>query len=182
MPVLTLQEWKDIASIVQSLATGISLVVAAWWVYYRYVRSAENRPNIGVKCEIKYVALLERTHVVQITALVENRGKVPYWIHALNLKLRAVENGAPVVTKRGTSGRNHLDFGAPFYEGSFIGEDWKTVVDPGVVANLHQVVPVPTKARLLHAFVSLRAPGSGLDVFTAEQILSLFGSPSGQDR
>jgi len=173
MPRLTLQEWKDVASLAQAFATGLSLFVAASWVYYRYVRNAENRSNVGMKCEIKHVGILQNTHVVQVTAVIENRGKVPYTIHALELKLRAIHEGTVPILKRGSTGRNHLDFGEPEYVGSFIGENWRTVVDPGIVSNLHQVVSIPTTARLLHAFVSLRAPGSGIDAFNAEQVFLL---------
>jgi hypothetical protein len=176
---MTLQEWKDGAAIFQAVATGVSLLVAAAWIFYRYVRNAENRSNVGLTCEIVVLGAQGNQQVVQITAKVENRGKIPYHIHALELSLRGLALDGDV--KHEESSRRQLDFGALFYEGSFIGKGWYTIVDPGIVGQYHQVVAVPSSLSFLYAFVALSAPGSGLDSFNAERTILLTQSSGAID-
>ena len=166
MTPLTLEDWKNLTAIGQSVATVVSLGVGAVWVYRRYIKYAEHRPNVGLVVRLSFLGIHQKSQIVEISCAVENKGKVPYNIHKLSFTLDALNADDPI---ENDNRRGQVRFGSKIAEGSFLAPDYVSIVDPGVVHEYFYVVAAPERAAFLKAHVSLRAPGSGFELHTAER-------------
>lgn len=72
-PASSLQEAKDVAGIVQSVATVIAVLVGAAW----FVRKEQNAPRANIKHEVQSLQLTPQWQWVRLGIVFDNVGEVP---------------------------------------------------------------------------------------------------------
>jgi hypothetical protein len=142
---LTAQELKDIASAVQSFATVLSLAVGGSWVYWKFIRQRENQPNIDFTAEIKFIGQQAGWWIVELVAVVTNKGKVLHRLEKFEFDLNALGPDDPVELR--AEWGNQVHFPALVAKGSFLPVGSKYFfIDPGGTARYSHVTRVSTTA------------------------------------
>src|SRR5262245_41732546 len=114
---VTGQDWVTWASGVQSLVTAASLVIGGIWVYLRYVRQQERYPNLEFTADINFVGPQAGWWIVELVALVENKGKGQHRMNDLVFDLKALRPNDPL--ELNSIYGNQVDFLHLVAEGSF---------------------------------------------------------------
>ena len=145
---MNLEEWKNLASAAQSLMTALSLLVGGLWVLWNYVLRQERYPNVEFSADLNFVGKQHTWWIVEIVALVENKGKVQHRMTDFKFDLNALNTGDSIETSEKWG--NQVDFGRAIAAGSFLPSRYQSFfIDPGVKAKYSYVVRVPTTARFL---------------------------------
>ena len=141
---MTLADAKDIASIAQSFA----IVVGGIWAYHRYVLEENNYPHIETSAEINFVGQQGDFWIVELIAVLNNRGKVQHKIRKFVFDLNAVFSDEKIEVNKKWGGQ--VDFANEVANGSFIPNDFQYfVIGPAITAKYSYVARVPKSARFL---------------------------------
>jgi hypothetical protein len=145
---MTIENWKDVGAAVQSFATVASLIIGGFWVYRRFSRQEESYPKIEFTADLNFVGRQAGWWIVEVIAVVENKGKVPHHMREFKFDLNALYSEDPVELSKKWG--NQVDFIRPVAEGSFLPEKYENFfIDPGVRAKYSYVTRVPAEARFL---------------------------------
>ena len=144
----TLANFKDLASIFQSLIAPFGIIVAGVWAYRRYVLEDSKYPHIETSAEIDFIGRQQDFWIVELKAVLVNRGRVQHKIDRFGFDLNSIYGGTSVKTSDEWGGQ--LDFPHKEAGGSFIPESFKYfVIGPSVTAKYSYVTKVPKKASFL---------------------------------
>lgn len=150
---MTPQEWKDVAGAIQSFATVVSFVIGGSWVYWRFIRQRENQPNIDFTAEIRVVGQHSEGWIVELVAMITNKGKVQHRLETFEFDLNALDFTDPVELR--TEWGNQVHFPHLITKGSFLPDGTQYFfIDPGNTARYSHVTRVPPTVQfvILHAW------------------------------
>lgn len=143
-----LTNFKDLASIFQSLVTPIGLIVAGVWAYRRYVLEDSKYPHIETSAEIEFIGRQGDFWIVELKAILINKGRVQHKIEKFGFDLNAIYSRSRVDTSDDWGGQ--VDFPHKEAEGSFLPQSFKYfVIGPSVTAKYSYVAKVPKIASFL---------------------------------
>ena len=71
---------KDLASIFQSVATPLALIIGGAWAYRRYFSEEGNYPHIETAADVVFVGQQGGFWIVELVGILENKGKVRHKI------------------------------------------------------------------------------------------------------
>jgi hypothetical protein len=148
-----IENWKNLAAAAQSVATIISFGVGGFWVYRRYIRQQEKYPHIEFSADVQFIGVQDDWCITELTATVENKGKVQHRMSDFGFDLNAIEKGAPVLTSARWGGQ--ADFPKCVAKGSFLPAHFDFFfLDPGLKAKYSYIARVPTSATfvILHCW------------------------------
>lgn len=144
----TLTDFKDLASIIQSLVTPAGLIIAGIWAYRRYVTEASKYPHIETSAEIDFIGQQGEFWIVELKAVLVNKGKVQHKIERFGFDLNAMYEAEIVRTSDEWGGQ--VNFPHKAAKGSFLPSSFKYfVIGPSVTAKYSHVTKVPRKATFL---------------------------------
>src|SRR5262249_31920805 len=63
---------------ISALATPLAALIGALWVYAKFVRAQEKFPNIEFTADINVVGVQGEHYIVELLALIDNKGKVQH--------------------------------------------------------------------------------------------------------
>ncbi|QWG21461.1 hypothetical protein KMZ93_15720 [Bradyrhizobium sediminis] len=139
---MTIAEWKDLAAIFQSVVTPIALIAGGIWAYRRYIVEENNFPHIETSAEIAFIGQQGDYWIVELVAVLNNKGKVQHKIEKFGFNLNALYSNDPVGVNKKWGGQ--VDFTQAVAKGSFIPKDFQYfVVGPSVTARYSYVARVP---------------------------------------
>lgn len=153
MSSLTLADLKDVTSIVQSFVTALALIIGGVWAYRRYVVEENRFPHIETSAEINFVGLHGDYWIVELRAVLNNKGKVQHKIAKFGFDLNALFSGDNVDPSSEWGGQ--INFPHEIAKGSLLPRSLKNfVIGPGVTAKYSFVTRVPRHAAyvLLHCW------------------------------
>jgi hypothetical protein len=131
--------------------TGIG--VAGWWAYTRYIRQGENYPHIQTRAEIEFIGKADKFWIVEVRAVLENKGKVQHRFSELAFNLEGIfENDSIEVSKQWGG---QVNFPHLIAKGSFLPAAFSFfLLGPGVVAKYSYLTRVPQEATfvMLHCW------------------------------
>ncbi len=156
---MSIDKWKDVAATIQSFATALSIFIGGLWVYRKYIRQVENYPNIEFSAELNFIGKQSDWWIVELVALVENKGKVQHRMSELRFDLNAIYEGEAVEVSQQWGGQ--VDFNHAVTQGSFLPQRFKFFfVDPGVKAKYSYVARIPKQANfaILHCWFNYSDP------------------------
>jgi hypothetical protein len=90
------EDWKNACATFQSLVTGVGVIFGGIWAYRRYVRQEENNPYIEFSADLNFIGKQAGWWIVEITAFVENKGKVQHRMREFTFELDAIYRADPV--------------------------------------------------------------------------------------
>lgn len=144
----TLENIKDLASIFQSFVTPIGLMAAGLWAYRRYVLEDSKYPHIETSAEIEFVGRQDSHWIVELKAILVNKGKVQHKIEKFGFDLNAINSGDKVETRQKWG--DQVDFPHEVARGSFLPKSFRYfVIGPSVTAKYSHIARVPKEASFL---------------------------------
>jgi hypothetical protein len=144
----TLADFKDLASIFQSLVTPVGLIVAGVWAYRKYIAEESRYPHIQTSAEITFVGRHGDYWICELNAILENKGKVQHKIAEFRFDLNGLY--ATDIVKTSDKWGGQALFPHAIAEGSFKPEASAFFfIDPGVSAKYTYVARVPKEATML---------------------------------
>lgn len=149
----TLVELKDLAAIFQSVATPVALIGGGIWAYHRYIVEAANYPHLETSAEIVFIGQQADFWIVELLAILENKGKVQHKIQKFGFDLNALYSGDKAQISKKWGGQ--VNFPHEVAKGSLIPRDFAYfVVGPGVRAKYSHIARVPKTATfvILHCW------------------------------
>lgn len=144
----TLANFKDLASAFQSVVTPIALIAGGLWAYRKYVVEDAKYPHIQTSAEISFLGRQGNHLIVELKAVLENKGKVQHKIGDFGFDLNALFVDDPATTEQRWGGQVH--FPHEVAKGSFKPESFAYfVLGPGVTGKYSYIARVPLKATFL---------------------------------
>jgi hypothetical protein len=146
MPLVS--DIKDIAQTFQSLMTGLGVIAAGAWAYHRYILEENRYPHIETSAEIAPIGKKDGYWIVELQAILVNKGKVQHKIEKFGFDLNALYASDTVNTSKKWG--NQVDFPHEVAKGSFIPKTFEYfVIGPGVTSKYSYVARVPREATFL---------------------------------
>ena len=145
-------QFKDIMAGLQSLATVIAIAAGGWWTYIRFVREREAVPRIQFTVAVRVIGQQASSWIVELLALVDNKGKVRHTIREFRFDLRYLNEGDQIAAGGPKIGEQVNVF-RKAQEGSWMPPDWGyTFIEPGVNTRYSFISSLPSTATfaLLH--------------------------------
>jgi len=150
---MTIEDWKNLASTLQSFATIVSFIIGGIWVYLRFIRQQEKYPNIEFLAEIEFIGIQDDWWIVEIIATIDNKGKAQHKMSEFKFDLNALyaDDQVNVSSKWG----DQVNFPRVIAEGSFLPEKFGFFfIDPGTKAKYSYIARIPKQATfvILHCW------------------------------
>jgi hypothetical protein len=142
---VTLADWKDIATIFQSVITPVGLIIGGVWAYRRYVVEAKNLAHIETSAEIVFIGQQRDFWIVELLAILNNKSNVQHKIEKFTFDLNALYSDDPVEVSERWGGQ--VNFPHQIAKGSFLPESFRYFfVGPSVTAKYSYIARVPNSA------------------------------------
>lgn len=88
-------EWPNLAQY-QTLIAAVVAVVGGAWALRRHYARREHDPRIQFRVGVRFIGHHQGHWIVELLALVQNRGEVPHRMSGLGVELRGFRDGDPV--------------------------------------------------------------------------------------
>jgi len=150
---MTIENWKNVAAALQSIATIASFIIGGIWVYLRFIRQQEKYPNIEFLADIEFLGFQNDWWLVEIIASIENKGKAQHKMNEFRFDLNALYPDDPIEVSKKWGGQ--VNFPRLIAEGSFLPEKFSFFfLDPGTKAKYSYIARIPKQARfvILHCW------------------------------
>jgi hypothetical protein len=142
-------EWyQNAASAIASIATALALVAGGLWAFWKYVVQSERYPHIETSAEIEVIGLQAGHMIVELRAVLTNKGKVEHKIEKFGFDLNALFKTDPVGIAEKWGGQ--VDFPHRIAEGSFLPSHFSYfALGPGLTGRYSFIARVPAEASFL---------------------------------
>ena len=155
---MTLEDFKNLGSALQSIATIASFIIGGIWVYLKFIRQQEKYPNIEFLADIEFVGEQGDYLIAEIIATIDNKGKAQHRMNDFRFDVNALFPHDKVETSDNWGGQ--VDFPTLVAEGSFLPDQFKFFfLDPGTRAKYSYIARIPKEA----SFVILHCRFSYMD-------------------
>ncbi len=145
---MTWATFKTVCEIFQSLVTIASILIGGAWVIYRFILQRERYPNINFDCDIIFIGKQNNAWIIEIMAVVENKGKAQHAMNVFEFTLDAIRSDEVIC--RAEQWEGQTDFPHPAGSGSFMKTDYTCLyIDPGTVAKYSSVLTIPDQFSFL---------------------------------
>lgn len=131
-----LETWGKLSSVIVALIGG-------WWAIEKWRKRDEHFPRINFEVTANFLGIQDGQMVVEVVAILENKGVVPLKIKDFTFKMRGISSEDPL-KKGNESVREQLLFTRELAKGPFIPEKWiYSFVYPQVKTNYNYVTSIP---------------------------------------
>ncbi len=170
---MTINEFKELAGAINNCVTATGVVAGGVWALWHFVLRRERYAKIQFDLDLRVVSRAHDHLVVEVVAIVENKGIVRHWLKDFKFDLLWLAAGASVVDGDDRINRQAL-FEPLFKKRYWIPPDWiSTFIDAGVVQRYTYLARVPKTASMLLVFAQFRYPDTRSNFHTAQKAFSL---------
>jgi len=150
---MTLEEWKNLALMLQSFATIASFIIGGIWIYWMFIRQQQKYSNIEFLADIEFIGIQDDWWIVELIATVDNKGKAQHKMIEFKFDLNALypQDQIDVSPKWG----GQVNFPKLVAEGSFLPERFNYFfIDPGTKAKYSYIARIPKQVSfvILHCW------------------------------
>lgn len=169
---MTLIEFKDWADILTSTLTSLSIIIGGGWVFYRFILQEERYPNINFTTEINVIGKQDKFWIIELIALVENKGKAQHKMKEFGFDLKALFKNDKIETNEKWG--NQIDFPHKLSFGSYLPKNQSFFfIDPGTTAKYSYITKVPEDASFLILHSNFKYYNRKGYMHTAEKTINL---------
>jgi len=147
---MTIETWEKLTSVILSVITSLSFIIAGIWAYRRFIIQQERYPNLNFTADINVIGKQNNEWLVEVLAFVENTGKAQHKIREFWFNLDLIYKMDPLTLS--PKWGEQVEF-TEFIERSFLPEHIRFFfVDPGTTAKYSYIAKIPDNASfaLLH--------------------------------
>ncbi len=142
---MTLDQFDKLISSIQAIVTTASIIIAGVWAYNRFIRQQENFPNLVFSADINIIGRQDTEWLVELIAIVENRGKVQHKMENFTFVFDALYKDEKLNSSK--DWRDQIDFPHAIARGTFLPDTMKYFfVDPGTSAKYSYITKLPAQA------------------------------------
>jgi hypothetical protein len=144
-----LAQAKDLSAIVQAVATTLAILIGGWWTYLKFGWQLERYAHVETAAEIDLIGRQGDSWIVELRAVLANKGKVEHRIANLAFDLGALRRGDVVATNPERF-NGQVEFPYTVAQGSFLRSDLNFFsLGPGITAKYSYIAKVPSDAAFL---------------------------------
>jgi hypothetical protein len=144
-----LEEMARISSIFQAIVTGLAIIVGGWWTYRKFLQQLEGYAHIETSAEIEVIGRHGSDWIVEVRAVLLNKGKVENKISRLEFDLVALHEDDPLTTNP-ELWNGQVCFPHEVARGTFLRSDLSFFsLGPGITAKYSHVTKVSANAKFL---------------------------------
>jgi hypothetical protein len=165
-----IQPWM---TLVKDLMTILAILVGAAWALHKFVQRREARAKIQFDLELSVVGRADGKLIVELVAIVENKGLVRHAVSDFIFKLFYLPKGAPI-----RDGDKRIKYSILF-EPVIKNRPWMkdgtvyTFVDPGVVQRYRYVTHIPGDAAFALLYAEFKYPDAASDFHSAQRVFNV---------
>ena len=137
------QDFSNIASGLESVATILALLIGGYWTFTRFIKQRENYAFIEFAVDIEFIGQQGDFWIVELVAILENKGKVQHSFRKLSFDL-ALMNATDSVRPSDKYGGQTL-FPHENRPTAWI-PDGLYFIEPGVKAKYSYLTQIPAQA------------------------------------
>ncbi len=138
--------WTEIVSVVESVVKTAAIIAGGGWAFWRYAYQGEFKRRVAFNVDVNFVAEHEDVWLVELLALVENKGLVTHEIANFSFKLRCIYP-EDAIEEAGQQANFQTNFPHKLKEGTWLPNRWgNTFVRPGICTRYTYVAAVPKRA------------------------------------
>jgi len=136
----------DVSTLFEFIGKGVTVVAAiagGWWAFEKWRKRDEHFPRMFFEVSANFLGKQNSQWVVEVVAVLENKGVVPLKIKSFGFVLRGLRASSPL--ERGDQSiRGQLLFPDVLAEGPFVPTSWAySFVYPGVKTEYNFVTAIP---------------------------------------
>lgn len=149
----SLSNFKDLASIFQSIVTPIGIIAAGAWAYRKYIIEASKYPHIETSAEIEFIGHHNDFWIVELKAVLTNKGKSQHRIERFEFELNSIRKNDPLLNNSNWS--NQLNFPNLESKESFLPKNYNYfIIGPSVTAKYSHITKInrETSFLILHCW------------------------------
>jgi len=147
---MDLADLQKIVTFAKDSLTAVAIVVGGAWALRRFWREREDVPRLQWTMSAKVAGRASRANLVEVTACIENKGKVRHEIRKFNFNIYVLTRSQMDAIEPGKSflpqGDGMLGSLMPF-------DTEYTFIEPGVEAHYFELVTVPPDAESVYIYV-----------------------------
>jgi len=169
---MSLEDWKNVADIIQASVTTIALIVGGVWAYIKFIYRRENVARAEFTIDLDFVGKQSEYWLVEISAFVENKGFTRHQVKNFKINVRYLLNNDTVV-----DGREDLKFQVkiPHSINKRIEDKERylyrdTYIDPGLRYRNSYITFIPQNATFVLVFGAFEY---GKERFTAQRLFKV---------
>jgi len=175
---MTLEGWKWASEIVHNIAMSIALFCGGIWVLWRFVLQRERFSRVEFSLEATPLGMLDNKVLIELTAVVINRGPVRHWLKDFRFDLHSLPTDS--VPAEGEEKINYQTLFSTtlIKKRQWVPNSWDgSFVDAGATQRFTYVTSVPadTAFVLLCSKFKYRDPQS--EFHTAQKAVRISGAP-----
>lgn len=165
---------SSLIDFIESLAAVIILIAGAAWSYTKWKVRREHAPRLEFAVTVNFVGKHGDQWVVELIALLKNKGHVQHKIRDFSFDLRYLTDSDPITY--GDDKINHqLYLPHEGKSGAWIPASWGwTFIEPGLKARYSHVTTIPAAAKFVLLHGRFDYPRD--DFHTADRLLAVPGS------
>jgi hypothetical protein len=167
-------EFSDIAQGIASIATFLGIIIGGGWALRRYVFRKEAYPRIEMLVDINFIGPHNGQWVIEVLALLHNKGEVPHKIRNLLFEIRFLSKQDEIEDGDDSIG-GQLRFGKIVKEGSWTPADSSgpMVILPGISLRYSYVYHVPTAIAFVLLHGKMEYDRGGIEHLRADRVVKV---------
>ena len=166
--------FQAIASGVQSIVTSIALGVGGGWTLWRFVLQRENVARLENDLEFRLIGPQEGRLLIEIAAVIENKGKVRHWVKDFYFNLYCLRANDPLIENT-----EHFNGQPRFGERlqnkrGWFPADWvQSFIEPGVKQRYTFTTSIPADATSVLLYSEFRYSDSERGFHTSQRVFAV---------
>ena len=167
---MTLSEWKELSDIVSNVVTAIGVLVGGGWALWKFGIQREAHAKIEFDLDLKVLGRQDKQFLVEIAAIVHNKGLVRHWLQDFRFDLLYLPKSAEI--QCGDARINEQVLFQPLFKKRYwIPPDWiSSFIDPGVRQRYTYISSVPDDASYILVFAIFKYPDEESEFHTAQKV------------
>jgi hypothetical protein len=164
------QPWMTLA---KDGMTTLAILVGAGWATAKFVQRREAKAKIQFDVDLSVVGRADGKLIVELVAIVENKGLVRHAVSDFIFKLFYLPKGAQI--RDGDKRIKHqIHFESVVKDRSWVKEDTVyTFVDPGVVQRYRYVTHIPGDAAFALLYAEFKYPDAASEFHSAQRVFNV---------
>ena len=167
--MVLLDAWiVDNIEVLKNVVTTLAIIIGGGWTFWRYILQREGHSKIQFNVDFKIIGTHKDNYLVEVIAIVENKGMVRQYINDFRFDLLDLANNQPIV--QGGDKINHqILFEKIIDKRYWIPAGWEySFIDAGVTQHYTYVTSLPLDAKFALVFGHFKYP-DGKDAFHTAQ-------------
>ena len=173
-------DFNNITNAIQNIIAALAILVGGIWALFKFVIYRESFPKVQFDLDLRVLDKIQNRIVVEVVAIVENKGLVRHWLNDFKFDLFVLPNDKALI-----EGDQNINYQIQFekiVDGRYwIPPDWKTTfIDPSTLQEYTYVTHIPENSSLALIYATFKYPDEESNFHAAQKTFRVELKPSEQ--